>query len=125
MDNSLKEELNNGKADFHEYMNRRFDLLRLNMAENFSKVLSGFVIKSVILFVLFFALLFVSLAIANWLNATYSYPGIGFIFVAGFYLLFILVFWLLRRVLIEKPIIESMIEIFFPSENNDYNKNDE
>ncbi len=122
MDNSLKEELNKGKNDFHEYMNARFDLMRLNMAENFSKVLSGFVIKSIILFILFFALLFISLAVANWLNTTYEYPGIGFIFVAGFYLLFILVFWLLRRVLIEKPIIRSMIEIFFHSDNNDFNK---
>ena len=125
MDNSLKEELNNGKDDVQDYLNARLDLLRLNMAENFSKVLSGFIIKSVILFVLFFALLFVSLAIANWLNATYDYPGIGFIFVAGFYLLFIIVFWMLRRVLIEKPIIQSMIEIFFPPENNFYNKDDE
>ncbi len=125
MDNSLKEELNNGKDDVQDYLNARLDLLRLNMAENFSKVLSGFIIKSVILFVLFFALLFVSLAIANWLNATYDYPGIGFIFVAGFYLLFIIVFWMLRRVLIEKPIIQSMIEIFFPPENNYYNKGDE
>ncbi len=125
MDNSLKEELNNGKDDVQDYLNARLDLLRLNMAENFSKVLSGFIIKSVILFVLFFALLFVSLAVANWLNATYDYQGIGFIFVAGFYLLFIIVFWMLRRVLIEKPIIQSMIEIFFPSENNYYNKGDE
>jgi len=125
MDNSLKEELSNGKDDVQDYLNARLDLLRLNMAENFSKVLSGFIIKSVILFVLFFALLFVSLAVANWLNATYDYPGIGFIFVAGFYLLFIIVFWMLRRVLIEKPIIQSMIEIFFPPENNYYNKDNE
>jgi uncharacterized membrane protein YqjE len=125
MDNSLKEELNNGKDDVQDYLNARLDLLRLNMAENFSKVLSGFIIKSVILFVLFFALLFISLAVANWLNATYDYPGIGFIFVAGFYLLFIIVFWMLRRVLIEKPIIQSMIEIFFPPEHNYYNKGDE
>ncbi len=125
MDNSLKEEINNGKDDVQDYLNARLDLLRLNMAENLSKVLSGFIIKSVILFALFFALLFVSLAIANWLNTTYDYPGIGFIFVAGFYLLFILVFWLLRRVLIEKPIIKSMIEIFFPTDNNYYNRDDE
>ena len=125
MDNSLKEELNNGKDDVQDYLNARLDLLRLNMAENFSKVLAGFVIKSVILFVLFFALLFISLAVANWLNATYDYPGIGFFFVAGFYLLFIIVFWMLRHVLIEKPIIQSMIEIFFPPENNYNSKGDE
>lgn len=125
MDNSLKEEINNGKDDVQDYLNARLDLMRLNMAENFSKVLSGFVIKSIILFILFFALLFVSLAVANWLNETYNYPGIGFIFVAALYLLFIIIFWLLRRILIEKPIIQSMIEIFFPSENNYNNKDDE
>ncbi len=122
MDNSLKKELNNGKDDLHKYLNARFDLLRLNMAENFSKVLSGFVIKAVILFVLSFALLFISLGVAGWLNTVYDYPGIGFIIVAGFYLLFIFVFWLLRHKLIEKPIIQSMIEIFFPPESNYENK---
>jgi len=118
MDKSLKEDISTSKEDFQNYLDARFDMMRLNLAENFSKMISGFIIKTVVLVILMFAMLFISLAVANWLNSTLDYPGIGFIIVAGFYLLFIFIFWLLRHKLIERPIIQTMIEIFFPPEHN-------
>jgi len=118
MDKSLKEDISTSKEDFQNYLDAKFDMMRLNLAENFSKMISGFIIKTVVLVIFMFAMLFISLAVANWLNSMLDYPGIGFIIVAGFYLLFIFVFWLLRHKLIEKPIIQTMIEIFFPPEHN-------
>ncbi len=118
MDKSLKEDISTSKEDFQNYLDARFDMMRLNLAENFSKMISGFIIKTVVLVILMFAMLFISLAVANWLNSTLDYPGIGFIIVAGFYLLFIFIFWLLRHKLIERPIIQTMIEVFFPPEHN-------
>ncbi len=118
MDKSLKEDISTSKEDFQNYLDARFDMMRLNLAENFSKMISGFIIKTVVLVIFMFAMLFISLAVANWLNSVLDYPGIGFIIVAGFYLLFIFIFWLLRHKLIEKPIIQTMIEVFFPPEHN-------
>ncbi len=118
MDKSLKEDINTSKDDFQNYLEARLDMMRLNLAENFSKMISGFIIKTVVLVIFLFAMLFISFAVAGWLNSELNYPGIGFIIVAGFYLLSILVFWLLRHKLIEKPIIQTMIEIFFPPEHN-------
>ncbi len=125
MNNSLKEDLNNSKEDFQDYFNAKFDMMRLNMAENFSRVLSGFIIKASVLFFLSFAMLFISFAVAQWLNNIIDYPGSGFIIVAGFYFLFLVIFWLLRHKFIEKPIIQSMIEIFFPSDHTFEQKENE
>ena len=125
MNDSLKEDLHNSKKDFQAYFNARFDMMRLNMAENFSKVLSNFIIKASIFFFFSFAMLFISLAVAQWLNNIIDYPGSGFIIVAGFYFLSLIIFWLLRRKLIEKPIIQSMIEIFFPSDHTFEQKENE
>jgi len=118
MDDSLKEEISTGKNDLNDYFNARFDLLRLNMAENFAKVISGFIIKSVLFFVTFFAVMFMSFAGAVWLNDLYGSHVFGFITVAGLYIIFAIIFWFIRHNVIEKPIIESMIDIFFPPEQN-------
>jgi len=125
MSNSLKEDLNNSKEDFQDYLNARFDMMRLSMAQNFSKILSSFVIKATILFAFSFVMLFISFAVAQWLNNLIDFQGIGFLIVAGFYFIFILLFWMLRHKLIEKPIIESMIEIFFPTEHTFEQKENE
>jgi len=125
MNNSLKEDLGKSREDFQEYLDARLDMLRLNLAHNFSKVLSGFIIKAVVIFVLSFALLFISFGVADWLNSQIDYAGTGYFVVAGFYIVIMFVFWFTRHSLIEKPIIQSMIEIFFPDDDNfESNKNE-
>jgi hypothetical protein len=125
MNNSLKEDLSKGRDNFQEYLDARLDLLRLNMAHNFSKVLSGFIIKAVVMFVLSFALLFISFGIADWLNTQIDYPGTGYIVVAVFYIIIMIIFWFLRRRLVEGPVIQAMIEIFFPADENFEQNNNE
>lgn len=118
MDNTLKKEFDQGKVDLTEYVNARFDLFRLNLAENFSKAVSALLIISVMMFVLSIVFIFLSFGIASWISNIYDYPSLGYFVVAGFYLIFILFFWFLRHKIIHKPIIKFMIEMFFPSEPN-------
>jgi hypothetical protein len=121
MNESIKEEFKETKEEVQEYINARIDLVKLNAAESLSKVLSGFIVKMTIFFILFFAILFVSLAFASWLDAWLGVSGVGYFIVGGMYVLFILVFWAMRQVLIERPIIQSIVELFFPA-TQDYDK---
>jgi len=116
--NTLKKEIDQGKVDLSEYVNARFDLFRLNLAENFSKAVSALLIISVMMFVLSIIFIFFSFGVASWISNIYEYPSLGYFVVAGFYLILILIFWIFRRKLIHKPIIKFMIEVFFPSEPN-------
>lgn len=114
MKESISEELTETKAEIEEYINARVDLVRLHTAENLSRFFSGLIVKLVVFFLIFFAFLFVSLAAAYWIDQIVGQQGTGFLFVAGFYFFCALLFWLLRRKLVEKPIIKSFIQLFFP-----------
>lgn len=114
MKESLSEELNETREEIEEYINTRVDLIRLHTAENLSRFASGMVVKTVVFILLFFAFLFVSLAAALFLNRFLGYQGIGYLTVAAFYCLLAGGFWLLRRRIIERPIIKSFIQLFFP-----------
>ncbi|MBK3518116.1 phage holin family protein [Carboxylicivirga marina] len=114
MKEKLSEEINEVKDDFEEYINARLDLTKLHAAENLSRFFSGMLIKMGLFYLFFFVLLFISLAIAFWLNHIFEGEGIGFFMVASFYLLIAIIFFGLRKVLIQKPIIQSFIQLFFP-----------
>ncbi|MCG8578706.1 MAG: phage holin family protein [Bacteroidales bacterium] len=114
MKEKLNEEINEVKDDFEEYVNARLDLAKLHAAENLSRFFSGMILKIGLFYLLFFVLLFVSLAAAFWLNHLFDGKGIGFFIVAGFYLLLALLFLALRKSLIQKPVIQSFIQLFFP-----------
>jgi len=114
MKESISEELYETRAEIEEYINARVDLVRLHSAENLSRFFSGLIVKLVVSFLIFFAFLFISLAFAYWIDQVLEQQGTGFLYLAGFYLLCAILFWLLRRNLIEKPIIKSFIQLFFP-----------
>ncbi len=114
MKEQLSEEINEVKDDFEEYVNARLDLVKLHTAENLSRFFSGMLIKMGMFYLFFFVLLFVSLAVAFWLNDLFEGQGVGFFLVAGFYLLVAILFYATRKILIQRPIIKSFVELFFP-----------
>ena len=114
MKENLSDEINEVKDDFEEYINARLDLAKLHTAENLSRFFSGMLLKMGLFYLFFFVLLFISLAIAFWLNHIFEGKGIGFFIVAGFYLVIAFIFYALRKTLIQRPIIQSFIQLFFP-----------
>ena len=114
MKEKLSEELNEVKDEFEEYINARLDLAKLHTAENLSRFFSSMLLKMGLFYLFFFVLLFASLAVAFWLNHIFEGKGIGFLIVAGFYLIVALIFYAFRKALIQKPIIQSFIQLFFP-----------
>nr|WP_319398411.1 phage holin family protein [uncultured Carboxylicivirga sp.] len=118
MKEQLSEEIKEAKNDFEEYVKAQIDLVKLHSAENISRVVSGLLIKMVLFYLFFFVLLFVSLAIAFWLEKIFDRSGIGFIIVASFYLVIGLIFMAFRKKLIQKPVIQSVVQLFFPNYTN-------
>ncbi len=115
MKEQLSDELKEAKADFEEYVKAQIDFVKLHSAENISRFLSGLISKMVLFYLFFFVLLFASLAIALWLEEILNSKGLGFVIVAVFYLLLGLIFMTFRKKLIDKPIIQSIINLFFPN----------
>jgi len=111
----LSDEINEVKDEFEEYVNAKLDLAKLHAAENLSRFFSGLLLKMGLFYLFFFVLLFASLAIAFWLNNLLGGNGIGFFIVAGFYFICVLLFFAMRKLLVERPIIKSFVQLFFPT----------
>lgn len=115
MKDQLTDQVKEVKNDVEEYVNANLELIKLQSAENLSRFFSGAIIKSVLFFLFFFIILFISLAIAIWLEGLFDFDGLGFLIVAGFYIVFSLLFLAIKKPFIERPIIQSFIHLFFPS----------
>ncbi|WP_088654567.1 phage holin family protein [Geofilum rhodophaeum] len=115
----LKNHIDEVKNEFEDYVDKRISLLKLHLVEELSRFTAGFAVKLGILYLLFFVFMFLSLAAAFFLGDLLGSNGLGFTLVAGFYLLMAVIFWLSRRIWVEKPIIQAFIKIFFPKFEDD------
>ena len=115
----MVEDLNSIRKDIREYIEVRLDLLRLHTAENISRILSSAVTAAVIGYLLLIILLFLSFAGGFFFGSLLHSNELGFLCVAGFYLLVLLIFLVVRKDLVEKPIIKSVMNLFFPKFSDD------
>ena len=108
--NSFTEQLAHLFEQVKIYLNLRLDYLKLNVAEYLIKFFSGLALFMVLFSFIFFVLVFGSFAFAFWYGAKTGNQWLGFLIVAGFYLLVALILYLLRRPLIVRPFSRMIIE---------------
>ncbi len=98
--------------DLKSYLNVRLQLISLSISEMVARLLASLISNGAMLFFIALFLLFGSFAAAfglgQWLN---SY-ALGFILVAGFYLLLGLIIYFIKGRYIEKPLINLFIRLF-------------
>ena len=115
----ITEDFSDFKKEIKEYAESNFNLIRLHVVEQLSRLTSGIIVNVGVLYILFFGLIFLSMALAFFLGELFNSYGLGFLVVSGLYFLLALTFYLMRKALIEKPVIKSFIKLFFPNfENN-------
>jgi len=117
----MLEEINSIRKDIQEYLEVQLDLIRLHTAESLSRVFSKIAIFAITGFLLLLILIFFSLAAGFYLGEIMGSEFIGFLIVSGFYLVVLIAFLLLRKKLVERPIIKAMVKIMFPNQANDEN----
>jgi len=117
----MLEEISNIKKDIEEYIEVKFDLLRLQTAENISRILSSSVSIVIVVGLMCIILLFLSFAAGYFFASLLNSNGLGFLCVAGFYGLILVIFIILRKRIIQRPIIKAVVKLFFPK-SGDYEK---
>ncbi len=118
----MLEEINAIRKDIQEYLEVQLDLIRLHAAESLSRVFTKIATFAIIGFLLLLILIFFSLTAGFYLGEVMGSDYNGFLIVSGFYLVLLIVFLLLRKKLIERPIIKAMVRIMFPNPGNDENQ---
>lgn len=84
-------------GDIKEYLNLRIQLIRLNVTEKISVALSGFISGGLIAILYLLFCLFGSAALAFWLGAMFESYALGFVCVAGFYLVIAIIFQAINK----------------------------
>lgn len=118
----MLDELDDLRKDLQEYIGVRFDLLRLHAAENLSRIFSNAAVIAVTAYLLFLIIIFISFAAGYYLGSVLDSTELGFLCVAGFYFLLLILFLALRKRLIERPVVKGVIRMLFPKFNDDETK---
>lgn len=85
------------KETFTEYIKVKFELFKLDLTEHLSNVLAQLIAYLVILIISALVITFLSIALAHFINSYFQHTAIGYLIVAGIYLVFLLlVFYLLK-----------------------------
>jgi len=112
---TFSEEISDIQKEIVSYVQNKIDLSKLQLAEDFSRLLSGIAVKVILFYIGFFVLMLSSIAGAFAIGSTTGSNELGFLIVAGFYVILGFVFYLLRSVLIHTPIIRAIVQLFFPN----------
>ncbi|MBS1598877.1 MAG: phage holin family protein [Bacteroidetes bacterium] len=108
---------------FKSYVNNKITQVKVGVAEKVSDVLSIIIAKTIIAFVIYFAVLFGSAAAAYALGAYFGKMWLGCLIVAGFYFLVGIVIWLSRERVLRIPILNGLINRLFIDEIKNHEKN--
>lgn len=85
------------KETFTEYIRVKFELFKLDLTEHLSNILAQVIAYIIILMISGLVITFLSIALANYLNTFFVNNAIGYLIVAGIYLLLLLlIFYLLK-----------------------------
>lgn len=105
------------------YITLQAEIILLTAGEKAAIFLAKLISNSVLVFFGILIFIFASFAAAFALSSWFNSYGLGFLTVALFYLLVVIIFIMLRRKYVEKPLIDKFISLFFS--NNSGAKKDE
>jgi hypothetical protein len=101
---------NSFKNDILDYLQVRLDILRLEVYEKTSLVMASLFSSIIFAVLLFFMLFFVMMGLGFYLSELLNSNAKGFAIVAVLNLLFVVLFMLLRKGVIEKNIANSILK---------------
>lgn len=100
-----------------DYLETFYKLSVVRATKKASDIASGVVNTVLLVFTSFCILLFLSVAAAWWLGDVFNSPALGFLTVAGFYLVLVIILITLRKKVISPFIKNSLISKIYEEKN--------
>lgn len=105
--------------DLKNYVNLKIRIVALTLGENSARIFATIISNWAIIFFIALFLFFGSFALAFGLGAWLNSTGLGFVIVAGLYLLFAVIVFLCRSNYIERPLTNFFIKHLFKNSDED------
>lgn len=106
-------------SEVKEYINVKLDALKLTVAEKISRIAAVIIAGAVVAVAILFFVIFLSIALGYLLGEIFNSIWLGFLTVAGLYLLIGLIIWSGKRKLIQIPIMNSILAQWSLKEEED------
>jgi hypothetical protein len=100
------------KENIKDYINDKVDLVKLKTADRAGSAVSGVVVGLILARLFLFTMIFLSLSAAYAISQSTGKDYLGFLIVAGFYILLTVLVLLFREKFITMPIINSLLKKF-------------
>ncbi len=107
------------------YIGLRVDYVRIHVADYLIRFFSSLILWMVLFWILFFVVVFLSFAFAYWFGEMTGRWSLGFLIIAGFYILLAFVIFALRKAIIVRPftrLILDQMDLETPNEESDEKK---
>jgi hypothetical protein len=118
----MADNIDNIRKEIQEYLEVKLDLVRLHTAEHLSSLLSNASTLAIAGYLLFLILIFLSFAAGFFIGSLLHSNEAGFLCIALFYFLVLIIFLALRKQIVERPVIRAVVRFLFPKFNNDEKK---
>ncbi|MCF6131960.1 phage holin family protein [Flavobacterium wongokense] len=105
----LNEKLEALTDSLKEYADTNYELIKLEVIDHSSTIISGIVTTLIITVVLVLFAFFGSMYLAYYLSDLLDIDYIGFAIIGGFYLLLAIIIYINKKSMIEKPVCDSFI----------------
>jgi hypothetical protein len=115
----MVENIDNIRKEIQEYVEVKFDLIRLHTAEQLSRILTSMTTVVIGGYLLFLILMFLSFAAGFFFGSLFDSNEAGFLCVAGFYFLLLIIFLIFRKKIVERPVIKAVVKLLFPKFTDD------
>jgi hypothetical protein len=115
----MVENIDNIRKEIQEYVEVKFDLIRLHTAEQLSRILTSVTTVVIGGYLLFLILMFLSFAAGFFFGSLLDSNEAGFLCVAGFYFLMLIIFLIFRKKIVERPVIKAVVRLLFPKFTDD------
>ncbi|MFY9309439.1 MAG: phage holin family protein [Bacteroidia bacterium] len=101
-----------------DYFEARIALLKINVYEKIARVTAVLFSSIIIALILFFLVFFLSISAGFYFGSLLNSNAWGFLIVFGFYLILLVVILIFRKKLLEKYIIDKVIQTLFEKEES-------
>ena len=115
---SIKSALNKLIDDFKNYLETQFEYIKFDLTEKLTRIATSIITVSIIILLLLPFVFFISFALAYYLGNYFGSDPIGFLIVAGIYLIIAIFTIALRKPLIINPLLRKFVNVIF----SDYNR---
>ncbi len=109
----IRPEENGLFQNIKDYIKLQIDLLKINLTEKSSQILSVILSLLIGVILLLVAFIYFSMALVHWMASLLNSMIYGYLIVGGIFVILFLVFYLLRKKIFLNPLIKKISSILF------------